>query len=207
MFIDLRTTNDIDNPVSLDISYARRPLNIIPGKYITKRIRQLVYGVTGVNGKNSMVAEDAQRKSIEEGTGMACPKSDHVRIHETTLEMTKKTKPYSGEDADFEWTEDFDGDQSFLDGKCRFLYNLKSIPENGGSQTRSLRCVYHFIKVQQKLIESGNLDKNTYFVNILEGEFCEQKMHLFNKLSNDRIYVGDLYNYFPWLNKKLQTIL
>jgi len=208
MFIDLYTNNDLDNPVSLKISHTRRPLNVIPGKYITKRIRQMVFGVSEVNGKNSMKPEDAQRKAIEEGTGAPCPKSDHVRIHEETLEMTKKCQPYSGEDADFEWTEDFDGDQSFLDGKCRFLYNLKSIPETGGSQTRSLRCVYHFINVQKKLIHSGNLDKNTYFVNILDGEFCEKKMYLFDKFANeDQIYVGDMYGYFPWLNKKLQTIL
>ncbi len=66
----------------------------------------MVFGVSEVNGKNSMKPEDAQRKAIEEGTGAPCPKSDHVRIHEETLEMTKKCQPYSGEDADFEWTED-----------------------------------------------------------------------------------------------------
>lgn len=208
MSVDLHTNNDLDNPVSLEISYTRRPLNVIPGKDITKEVRQMVHGVSEVNGKNSMKPENAQRKAIEDGTGVPCLKSNHLRIHEETLEMTKKSRPYSGKDADIQWTEDFDGYQSFMDGKCRILYNFKSIAGSGGSQTRSLRCVYHFVKVQQKLIHSGNLDKNTYFVNILDGEECEKKMHLFDKFANeDQIYMGDMYGYFSWLNKKLQTIL
>jgi hypothetical protein len=94
------------------------------------------------------------------------------------------------------------------DSKCRVFYNFKSIAESGGSQTRSLKAVYIFVKAQQKLIHSGNVDKNTLFANILDGHECSNKMELFRRFDNERqIYVGDLFGYFEWLNSKLDTIL
>lgn len=192
--------------VSVKLNHVQRPDRVIPGIEITKQKRLEIHGVRSVSGRQSMKAENYQRKVIEDGVGFECPKSGNIRIHEETGEMTKCEEPYadSNPNASYEWTEDFDGVQTF-GGKYHFYYNFKSIVEAGGSQTSRLRCVYFFIKAQQKV---RNLDKNIFFVNILDGEICARKQHLFKRFENeDNIYVGDLYGYFDWLNSKLDTIL
>jgi hypothetical protein len=194
--------------VSVKLNHVQRPNHVIPGFEITKQRRQLMLGVVSVSGGQSMKAENYQRKVIEDGTGFQCPKSDHMRINAETYEIAKNVRPYSGPNASYDWTEDFDGLQTF-GNKCHIYYNFKSIVEAGGSQTRSLKCVCDFVKAQRDVIhKSRNLDRNTFFVNILDGEVCAKNMHLFREFDNeDQIYVGDLYGYFDWLNSKLDTIL
>ena len=190
--------------VSVKLNHVQRPNHVIPGFEITKQKRQLMLGVVSVSGGQSMKAENYQRNVIEAGTGFQCPKSDHMRINTETYEIAKNVRPYSGPNASYDWTEDFDGLQTF-GNKCHIYYNFKSIVEAGGSQTRSLKCVYDFVKAQRDV---RNLDKNTFFVNILDGEICAKNMHMFRRFDNeDQIYVGDLYGYFDWLNSKLDTIL
>jgi hypothetical protein len=194
--------------VSVKLNHVQRPNHVIPGFEITKQKRQLMLGVVSVSGGQSMKAENYQRNVIEAGTGFQCPKSDHMRINTETYEIAKNVRPYSGPNASYDWTEDFDGLQTF-GNKCHIYYNFKSIVEAGGSQTRSLKCVYDFVKAQRDVIhKSRNVDKNTFFINILDGEICAKNMHMFRRFDNeDQIYVGDLYGYFDWLNSKLDTIL
>lgn len=194
----------VPNMMSDTAKRVQRPDHVIPGIEITKQKRLEILGVKTVSKKDSMKAENYQRKAIEDGTGMKCPKSGHMRINTETYEIAKNAQPYSGATASYDWTEDFDGFQTF-GGKCRVFYNFKSIVEGGGSQTRSLKCVYDFVKAQQNV---RNVDKNTFFVNILDGEVCAKSLHMFKCFENeDHIYVGDLYDYFEWLNNKLETIL
>ena len=201
MYVKLTEKNGM---VSVDLKYVQRPDRVIPGREITKKKRLEILEVMSVSGCQSMKAENFQRKAIEDGTGFECPKSGHMRINSETGEIAKNVHPYSGANASYDWTEDFDGLQTFGD-KCRVFYNFKSIVEEGGSQTRSLKCVYDFVKAQQNV---RNVDKNTFFVNILDGEVCAKKLHMFKRFENDdHIYVGDLHDYFEWLNNKLETIL
>ena len=201
MYVKLTEKNGM---VSVDLKYVQRPDRVIPGREITKKKRLEILEVMSVSGSQSMKAENYQRKVIEDGTGFECLKSDHMRINTETYEIAKNVRPYSGPNANYDWTEDFDGLQTFGD-KCRIFYNFKSIVEDGGAQTRSLRCVYDFVKAQQNV---RNVDKNTFFVNILDGEVCAKNLHMFKRFENDdHIYVGDLYDYFEWLNNKLETIL
>lgn len=250
MYVKLRESS---GAIKLELSHARRPACVIPGSELTKSKRQEVLNVVSVSGSQSMTAENYQRRLVEEGTGVRCLKSGGMRINEETLEFAVKNAPYTGPDADFDWTEDFDGFQLFgqkipqtivvsdmkrkelmeelcergcdvkgsiedlrerlrlareTDSKCRVFYNFKSIVESGGSQTRSLKAVYNFVKAQERLIKCGNVDKNTFFANILDGEECTNKINLFSKFGDEnQIYVGDLYGYFGWLNNKLETIL
>jgi hypothetical protein len=201
MYVKLTEKNGM---VSVDLKHVQRPDRVIPGREITKKKRLEILEVMSVSGSQSMKAENYQRKVIEDGTGFECLKSDHMRINTETYEIAKNVRPYSGPNANYDWTEDFDGLQTFGD-KCRIFYNFKSIVEDGGAQTRSLRCVYDFVKAQQNV---RNVDKNTFFVNILDGEVCAKNLHMFKRFENDdHIYVGDLYDYFEWLNNKLETIL
>jgi hypothetical protein len=201
MYVKLTEKNGM---VSVDLKHVQRPDHVIPGREITKKKRLEILEVMSVSGSQSMKAENFQRKAVEDGTGFECPKSGHMRINTETYEIAKNAQPYSGPNANYDWTEDFDGLQTF-GGKCRVFYNFKSIVEEGGSQTRSLRCVYDFVKAQQNV---RNVDKNTFFVNILDGEVCAKNLHMFKRFENeDHIYVGDLHDYFEWLNNKLETIL
>jgi len=201
MYVKMTEKNGM---VSVKLNRVQRPDRVIPGIEITNHKRLEMLGVETVSKKNSMEPENFQRKAVEDGTGFECPKSGHMRINSETGEIAKNAQPYSGPNANYDWTEDFDGLQTF-GGKCHVFYNFKSIVEGGGSQTRSLRCVYDFVKAQQNV---RNVDKNTFFVNILDGEVCAKNLHMFKRFENDdHIYVGDLYDYFEWLNNKLETIL
>ena len=201
MYIKLTEKNGL---VSTELKHVRRPDYVIPGIEITKRKRQEIHGVRSVSGRQSMTAESYQRKAIEAGTGFECPKSGNIRINKKTYEIIERIKRLAPPDGGFHFTENFDGLQTF-GGTCRIFYDFKSISGTGGSQSRSLECVYGFIKAQQKV---RNLDKNTLFVNIIDGEVYAKNTHLFREFENeDNIYVGDLYGYFDWLNNKLETIL
>ena len=205
MYVKLTEKNSM---VSVKLNHVQRPDYVIPGIEITKQKRQEIHGVRSVSGRQSMKAEKYQRKAIEDGTGFQCPKSDHMRINKKTDEMIERIERLTPPDGGYHFTEDFDGLQTF-GGTCRIFYDFKSIVGIGGSQSRSLECVHGFIEAQRDVInKSGNLDRNTFFVNILDGEVCAKNMHLFREFDNeDQIYVGDLYGYFDWLNNKLETIL
>lgn len=203
MFINLK---ELDGKVILSILFIERPKEVIPGSQINKDTRQRLLGVDTVSGSSSMKCENFQRQMIEWGTGFPCPKSGNVRINTETNEIRPIANPYSGLHGDYDWTEDFDGFQKILEFDV--FYNFKSIVQDGGSQTRSLKCVYDFVKAQRNVIRSENVDKTTLFVNILDGKFCDKHLNKFNRFKNEsQIYVGDMYNYFDWLRSRLETIL
>lgn len=203
MIIRLR---ELDGKAALSMFFIERPREVIPGSQITKDVRQRLLGVDTVSGSSSMKCENSQRGMIEQGTGFPCPKSGNVRINTETNEIRSITNPYSGPNGDYDWTEDFDGVQNFPG--CVVFYNFKSIVQDGGAQTRSLKCVYDFVKAQRNVIRSRNVDKTTLFVNILDGQFCDKHMNKFSRFEDEsQIYVGDMYNYFDWLRSRLETIL
>jgi hypothetical protein len=66
-------------------------------------------------------------------------------------------------DNGFEFSENFDGKIEI--NKLIIYFNLKFICDSGGSQTRSLREVYLFIKYQLKYLKNIE-NKNIFFIYI-----------------------------------------
>ena len=145
--------------------------------------------------------EKYQRAMIEEHTQKNCKKSSGIRINYDTNEIKKKRYPLKNVDG-FEWSEDFDGIQEF--GENKLYYNLKFVCGVGGSQTRSLREVYHFIRGQLKYLLKEN--QNLYFINILDGDTCYTHKDKFNYLVSKKkyteissnIFIGDMKSFHKW---------
>ena len=62
---------------------------------------------------------------------------------------------------------------------------------SGGGQTRVLREVHHFISTQQRYLNQEPSSK-LFFVNILDGNKCYQKIKLFPKVEHGQIFIGSL---------------
>jgi hypothetical protein len=135
---------------------------------------------------------------IVEGTGVQCPKTN-TRINLRTNQLVDIAHPNTKRDG-FDYSEDFDGGQIF--GEKKVFINLKCIVGKGGSQTRSLREVYHMMEGQLRVCQTTEL---LYFANILDGDEAHAAMDKFEYLlskhpgSRMRVYVGDLKGYFDWL--------
>ena len=79
------------------------------------------------------------------------------------------------------------------------------------TQTRTLRVVYHFIKLQCMYIDKTK-NFNILFINILDGDECFSNKSKFNFLLEsfqnnvkDCIYIGDLSNFqIYWNENKLR---
>ena len=85
----------------------------------------------------------------------------------------------------YEWSENFDG--LLLINNKKYYFNLKFVCGNGGSQTRTLREVNHFIKYQlEYLIKYNNINNNIYFINILDGDASYNNMNKFIFLLNKK---------------------
>lgn len=151
------------------------------------------------NGKYNE-CENYQKKLIQRITGNICNKSN-MRINTITYEMKELLYPLR-QDAGFEWTENFDGIQKYKE--WIIYYNLKMICDSGGSQTRTLREVYHFISSQLYYLKSN--ESKIIFVNILDGDESYKRynnfMYLLNKkeFSNikNQVYIGDMYHFQEW---------
>ena len=95
----------------------------------------------------------------------------------------------------FQFSENFDGKIELNDKTIYF--NLKMITDQGGSQTRSMKEVFHFITAQEKWIKTQN---NTYIMNILDGEYSFQNVkYLPDTSESPNIFTGDMFqfhNYF-----------
>jgi hypothetical protein len=177
------------------------PEGVVAGSLIIKEKRQELFGQVA-GGAGSRKPEEYQRQKIVDGTGMACPKT-HTRINLRTNSLKDISHPNTRDDG-FDYSEDFDGIQSV---KEKNVYiNLKCIVGKGGVQTRSLREVYWFVEGQLKTLKSV---ENVYFANILDGDeahFTKTKFEYllnlpeFDKVKN-RVYVGDLKEYFDWFKK------
>jgi len=167
--------------------------DIIPGKKMTKEWRKkTIAGGKDMGGAVATRAEKWQRMCLEKITGEECKKTN-LRLNLETYKLKEVTRP-SNESDEFEWTEDFDGE--FFVGKTRYLVNFKMIVGTGGSQTRSMREVYHFIKCQESYLKSSR-DKYTKFLNILDGDSVGAKMNSMRnaspKSASKKIFIGDTY--------------
>ena len=193
---------------AFDINNIRRPEGIIPGNNITKEVRHELFGQVA-GGSGSMRAEHWQRNKIVEGTGVQCPGNTHLRFNTRTGQLMKNSRPNVHENG-FDFTEDFDG-YHVVYGLPTY-YNLKCIVGSGGAQTRSLREVYHFVEAQAKYLLKT--DDTALFVNILDGDQCSRHTDKFQYLLSrpeyqtvrEKIYVGDMYNYFDWLRNRLMSL-
>jgi hypothetical protein len=147
-----------------------------------------------------------QRNLIEKITNQKCDKTN-LRINMEDYSLKSKKNPFSQKNG-FEWTEDFDDIQE-KDNKI-LHYNLKMVCDNGGSQTRTLREVYHFIKCQlENLLKYNKKNSNKYFINILDGDQSYKRKQNFDYLTNlkryesisDKVFVGDIKSFDKWYNK------
>jgi hypothetical protein len=177
---------------------------LVPGSMQTKDWRKSQSWYSG--GKHTE-CEKHQRSQVEAIMGTTCSKTN-LRFNTETFAMSRKTRPLTHEDG-FEWTEDFDG--LIVADPRKYYINLKMVSDDGGSQTRSLREVYHFIKCQLEYYccEQADADtdpRDTYFVNILDGDTSSKHMSKFQYLKNkerysefkDNVFVGDMHTFNAW---------
>lgn len=171
-----------------------------------KKTRQLILKVNGeVSRQNSMVAEDYQRKCVEEITGYKCKRSEGTRIDIETYSIIKR--PISSKDENkYEVTESIDGAQRISDNDI--YYNFKAKSGEGGAQRMALYVSYHFIKHQLRCLLKNKLT-NKFFVNILDGDIADKEMKDFVNLLNKPeygivkkyVYVGHIDGYIDWFKK------
>jgi hypothetical protein len=121
------------------------------------------------------------------------------RINMETNEIISKKNPMINNDG-YEWSENFDG--LLIKNNNKYYFNLKFVCDNGGSQTRTLREVYHFIKYQMKYLIKFNMN-NIYFINILDGDTIYNNMDKFKFLISKEkykqvikyVFIGSLYDF------------
>lgn len=208
MFVSLVVQDD--DMVKVDILYAKRPSDLRSTVNLTDAKRREFFNVEHMGGANSGLCEKHQRRKIEEGTGFPCPKTKNVRVNTETLEMKSCPQNVYTSTAEikgsYDWTESFDGVQC-INGN-NVWYNLKSLTGAGGNQIRSMRCVHEMVRAENALIKNKLVPDGTLFVNIIDGQYGCANMDKFEHLLiDDRIYVGELFNFFEWFNSKLETML
>ena len=121
------------------------------------------------------------------------------RINTETNNIIDNRNPLVNNDG-YEWTENFDG--KLIKNNIIYYFNLKFVCDSGGSQTRSLREVYNFIKYQLEYLLIFKIS-NVYFINILDGNTCYNNMEKYKYLINKQkyenikkyIFVGDTYGF------------
>lgn len=122
------------------------------------------------------------------------PNKTNDRFYMETKDMINKTNPMKDKNG-FEFTEDFDGKVIIKTNNTinnTIYFNLKFCCDAGGSQTRTLREVYHFIKCQIDYVikkqKENILDikindlSHIYFINILDGDASYKNMDKFKYL-------------------------
>jgi hypothetical protein len=223
----------VSAPVANTVSVAptpfavRCPEGVIAGSLIDARKRTEMFG--GVSGgSGSMSPEKYQRSIVEEGTGLPCPKTTvRIDLRNGTLKeftsppaqkkkqvgidpSTGPSKEYLGKfekaKHGFFYSEDFDGRQ-IINGN-EVLVNFKSCAGEGGSQTRTLREVFWFVKGQLEVLTTVK-ESTVYFANILDSKECHAAIPQYLQLADqpiyahvrNRIYIGDLKGYFEWVAK------
>ena len=123
------------------------------------------------------------------------------RINMENNEIVNKLHPMK-EINGYEYTENFDG--KFIKNNNIYYFNLKFICDAGGSQTRSLREVYHFIKNQINFLIKFDT-KNIYFINILDGNTCFNNIEKFKYLVKNNtirkyVFNGNLNEFQKYFN-------
>ena len=112
------------------------------------------------------------------------------RINMSTIEIISNKNPMINNDG-YEWSENLDG--LVIKNNIKYYFNLKFVCDSGGSQTRTLREVYHFIKYQMEYLIKFNMN-NIYFINILDGDTSYNNINKFNFLKNKEKY-KNIINY------------
>lgn len=149
------------------------------------------------NGKSNE-CEKYQINLIEKIITHKLIKTDD-RINMETNEIINKKNPIVNNDG-YEWSENFDG--KIIKNNNTYYFNLKFVCDSGGSQTRTLREVYHFIKYQMEYLIKFNMS-NVYFINILDGDTSYNNMNKYNFLTNKEkykniikyVFIGSLYEF------------
>ena len=132
------------------------------------------------NGKSNE-CEKYQINLIEKISLTKLIKTD-VRINIDTYEMISIRYPMKNIDG-YEWSENFDG--LIEKNKIKYYFNLKFVCDRGGSQTRTLKLVYDFIRCQlEYLVKNIKSTSNIYFINILDGDECYKNNNKFIYLIN-----------------------
>ena len=181
-------------------------MEIIESKFQTKtwRMNQDWYS----NGKRNE-CEIYQKKMITNITENELSKTN-CRINICSFELCFKPFPMKSDDG-FEWTENFDGKQVIKNNIL--YYNLKMICDKGGSQTRSLREIYHFIFCQLEFLLKNIETQNIYFINILDGDTCNESFVKYNYLLkkeryknvSKKVFIGDLFQFNIWFKTNLKN--
>jgi len=196
-----RKPNIIRHAEKWDSSCVSCPPHVLSGAEYTKDTRHDLFGAVA-GGAGSSKPEHFQRQQIVDGTSLPCSKTN-MRINLRTNQLHEIAHPNIHIDG-FDYSEDFDGIQTVHDTK--FYLNFKCIVGKGGSQTRSLREVYAFVKGQLHVLES---EQSVYFANILDGDEAHHSMSKFTYLLSlpefeavkNKVYVGDLKGYFAWFRQ------
>jgi len=153
------------------------------------------------NGKSNE-CEKYQINLIEKIITIKLNKTDD-RINIETNEIINKKYPMINDDG-YEWSENFDG-KIIKNNNNICYYNLKFVCDCGGTQTRTLKLVYDFIKYQMEYLIKFNkvVLNNIYFINILDGDTSYNNMNKFKFLINKKkykhiikyIFIGSLYDF------------
>jgi hypothetical protein len=172
-------------------------IDIIISKLQTKQWRIKNFGTMN-GGSGTIKPELYQRENIEKITTKKCYKTN-MRFNIRNNKLVKISRPNTSMSG-FDYTEDFDG-ESLIDND-QFYFNFKMVIGKGGSQTRSLREVYHFIEQQLKY---SLINKNVYFINILEGDESYRNKDKFDYLKNleeykkcNNVFIGDIHMFKKW---------
>lgn len=182
-----------------------RKLILIPNSYYQTKIwrkNQKWY----ISGKSNE-CEKYQINLIEQIVKTQLNKTDD-RINIETFKLTNNRYPMKKDDG-YEWTENFDGKIIF--NHNLYYFNLKFICDSGGAQTRSLREVYHFVRIQlEYLLSNKNYKNKIFFINILDGDTSYKNMNKFifllNKPKynsiNEYVFIGSLFQFQSFYRKQ-----
>jgi len=172
-------------------------MNILQSKYQSKDWRKSQDWY--INGKHNE-CEKYQINIIENIINNKLNKTNY-RFNIMTNQLENINNPLKLING-FEYTENFDG---IYDNK---LFNLKFVCDNGGSQTRTLREVYHFISNQISYLNNNN--KSLIFINILDGDNSFKNIDKFLYLKDkylkkeyiNDLYISDLYSFNEYYKSK-----
>jgi hypothetical protein len=156
------------------------------------------------NGKSNE-CELYQKKQIELVINKKISKSNKRFNFEKNI-FIDCCKPNLKEDG-FEYTENVDGYIKIKN--IDFYFNFKMVCDKGGSQIRTLKEVYHYIKAQLEWLNE-NSDKKIIFINILDGDESHRNRNKFNYLINskkyadiiNKIFIGDSKEFCMWFYNK-----
>lgn len=160
------------------------------------------------NGKKNE-CEYFQVQCLEQILGQSLTRPTHQRLHIRTKQMEHKKTPLQDQDG-FEWTEDFDA--SLVHDETIYYFNLKFVCDHGGTQTRTLREVYHFVYTQLEHLVKWHTP-GLFFINILDGDFSSHCMPKFHYLlqkeefatARDKVFIGDMSQFDQfWQEKRKQ---